>query len=246
VLRDHILPRLGAKHLHAVTGGDVLALQSQLASMPARANRVVMVAMRMLEVARLYGHKTKPVERPRMLRENRRTRYLTHEEARRLLAILDSLPSLSSIIIRLLLLTGCRKGELLALRWSEVDFEGRCFRLHDSKTGARTVPVSREALSLPATLPRLGEFVFPGRAGRVQTFQRAWERIRRLAELEDFPCHDLRHSWASFAITAGVPLATVGHVLGHRHPATTQRYAHIHPEAALAATEKMAGILAKG
>jgi hypothetical protein len=95
-LKNHILPKLGEKQINAVTSGDLLALQSQLAAMPARVNRVVNILGRMLKVAKMYGHKVKPVERPRMMRERRRTRYLTREEAGRLLTVLDRLPSMAS------------------------------------------------------------------------------------------------------------------------------------------------------
>jgi integrase len=236
-LDTHILPRLGSKHLHTITTRDVLSLQSAMASTPARANRAVNIVLRMVRVASQLGYKVRQLERPRLFTERKRQRYLDREEAARLLGVLDREPSLASVIIRLLLLTGCRKSELLSLRWDAVDCERSVLRLEDSKTGARVVPLSSEALTLIASLPRCGgQFVFAGRNGHVATFQRAWERIRRVAGLEDLRLHDLRHSWASFAVSAGISLPVVGAVLGHRHPATTLRYAHVHPEAALAAT----------
>jgi integrase len=214
-----------------------------LASMPARANRVCMILLRMVRVAGLMGKGTGTIARPRAFHCAGRQRYLTKAEAGRLIAVLDREPSVGSTIVRLLLLTGCRKSEILKLRWSETDLERRCLRLSDGKTGARVVPLSEAAVSVLAGLPRLGEFVFPGRCGSVTTFQRVWERLRAEAGLSDVRLHDLRHSFASFAVSAGVPLYTVGQVLGHRSSATTMRYAHVHPEAALAACDTVAAVL---
>jgi len=241
-LRDYIEPQLGEKPLHTITSGDMLTLQGRLAHMPARSNRVCMVAMRLMRIAQLYGHKVQ-AERPPMLRERRRSRYLTREEATRLMHTLDKKPSACGLIIRILLLTGCRRSEILALLWSEVDFSRKCFELSKGKTGARTVPVSGEVLHMLAALPRASEYVFAGRRGHLKTFQRYWERTRREAGLQDFHLHDLRHSFASFAITNGVPLAVVGHVLGHKSPGTTARYAHVHDEAAQSAVERVSSLL---
>jgi integrase len=239
-LASHIVPRLGKKHLHQLTTRDVLMLQSQLAPTPARANRAVNITLRMVRVAAQLGHRVGVVERPKAFRERRRERYLTHEEALRLLQVLDREPSLGAVVIRLLLLTGMRRGEALGLKWSEVDAERSMLRLGDSKTGARVVPLSPAAMQLVMSLPRVAPHVFPGRAGHVTTFQKVWERVRHVAELREVRCHDLRHSWASFAVAAGVSLPVIGAVLGHRNPSTTARYTHVSPELALAATREVA------
>jgi integrase len=157
--------------------------------------------------------------------------------------VLDREPSIAALIIRLLLLTGMRRGEAFELRWSEGDFERRVLRLGDSKTGQKTVPLSGAAVEVLMGMPRVGECVFPGRAGYVRSVQRVWFRLRREAGLADMPLHTLRHSWASFAVAAGVPLAVIGAALGHRNPATTQRYAHVRPEAALDAAERVQKVL---
>jgi integrase len=131
--------------------------------------------------------------------------------------------------IRLLLLTGCRKGEILSLRWEWVDFGRGCLRLPDSKTGAKTVPVASAALELLAGLPHRSGFVLPAGKGQghYTGLQKDWERVRERAGLAGVRVHDLRHSFASFAIAGGDTLFMVGKVLGHKQARTTEAYAHL-------------------
>lgn len=243
VLEKHLLPAIGKRRLDRVTTGDLDALQRGLRSMPARANRVVNVVCSLLRVARRDGLKAATLERPKRLTEKKRTRYLTRDEAARLLAVLDERHDAASKVIRLLLLTGCRKSEILSLRWTEVDFGLRQLRLEDGKCGARVVPLCGAAADILAALPRHGDYVFPGAAGHAVTVRRAWDTIRRRAGVPDLHLHDLRHSWASFAVSGGTPLAVVGAVLGHRCFQTTMRYAHVHESAQLAAVDAVGALL---
>jgi integrase len=130
--------------------------------------------------------------------------------------------------IRLLMFTGCRAGEILSLRWSEIDFENGFLNLSDSKTGAKRVLLAAPALQILASLPRLGKYVIAGsQLDRPRSdIKRPWERIVRYADLDDLRLHDLRHSFASVGAAAGMGLSTVGKLLGHASPATTARYSH--------------------
>ena len=142
----------------------------------------------------------------------------------------DVLPS-TITAIRLLLLTGCRRDEILTLRWEHVDMERGVLVLPDSKTGAKTVPLGEAALDVLACAPHLrrNPYVCPGvkEGGRLVGLQKAWERIREKAGLEDVRVHDLRHSFASVGAGSGMGLPILGALLGHREAATTQRYAHL-------------------
>ena len=133
--------------------------------------------------------------------------------------------------VRLLAFTGCRKSEILTLRWEYVDMERSCLRLPDSKTGAKVIPLGAPALELLASLPRVegNPHVLPGaRAnGHYVGLPKAWQRIRRRAGLDDVRLHDLRHSFASVAVAGGDSLYLVGKVLGHRQSRTTEVYAHL-------------------
>jgi integrase len=132
--------------------------------------------------------------------------------------------------IRLLCLTGCRKGEILSLKWADVDFERKCLHLSSTKTGDKEIQVGPPALELLASIPKhdQGEYVFPGEKGGFYVgLPKVWERIRNNADLGDVRLHDLRHSFASVGAGAGLSLPIIGKMLGHSRAETTQRYAHL-------------------
>ncbi len=132
--------------------------------------------------------------------------------------------------IRLILLTGCRSGEIRKLRWTEVRADR--LQLEDSKTGPRPVILSSQAKALLARRHegRLSAFVFPSKLSLnrpVCDFSLAWKRIRAAAGLDqNLRLHDLRHSYASHAVMRGESLAITGRLLGHKGPLSTERYAH--------------------
>jgi integrase len=134
-------------------------------------------------------------------------------------------------VLKLLLLTGCRKGEILGLTWSEVDLPQRTLRLRDSKTGARKVPLNEQAIAILKSQPRLrgNDFVFPATSGtgHFTALQDGWNRIRTAAGIPDVHVHDLRHSFATVLASSGNSLHVIGSLLGHRDLRTTQVYAHL-------------------
>lgn len=141
--------------------------------------------------------------------------------------------------IRLLALTGCRRGEIEGLRWSEVDIEGSCLRLADSKTGASLRPIGRAAVDLLKGLKRSGTgFVFSGSRGdgHFTGLPKGWGRLvgRDPAEagLGTLTPHGLRHAFASTAHDLGVSEITIAALLGHATASITGRYVH-HIDAAL-------------
>jgi integrase len=153
-------------------------------------------------------------------------------------------------MIRLLLLTGCRRDEVLTLQWSFVDFEFGCLRLPDSKTGAKVVRLGAAALDLLAGLPRLGDspYVFPCTrrrvgAGHFVGVERIWRRVRAGAGLDGVRLHDLRHTFASWSVMGGGNLYVTGALLGHKSASTTARYAHVADDPIRAAADKVAGTL---
>ena len=162
-----------------------------------------------------------------------RSRFLSREEIARLHDILDAQTRKESRqqadIVRLLLLTGCRKGEITGLRWSEVHDD--MLALADSKTGPRTVPLGSRARAILDRQPRTGSpWVFP--SPRDPARPRGpdlpfWYRIRREAGIEDCRLHDLRHTMASHAVMNGVPVPVVARLLGHANVKMTMRYAHL-------------------
>ncbi len=140
-------------------------------------------------------------------------------------------PANTVATIRLLLLTGCRLGEILNLKWEHVDFEQSCLRLPDSKTGAKVVYLAAPAVEVLSNIPRIEKnpYVITGgtKEGNLAPPQKAWRKIREKAELPDVRLHDLRHSYASVGASGGLSLPMIGALLGHSQSQTTERYAHL-------------------
>ncbi|WP_299478062.1 site-specific integrase [uncultured Roseibium sp.] len=131
--------------------------------------------------------------------------------------------------IRLLLLTGARRGEILALKWENVDVEHGLLHLPDSKTGKKTIVLNAAAAKVLADLPRLGSYVIAGREPDTprHDLKKPWAAVLRRAGVKNVRLHDLRHTHASFGVNAGMGLPIVGKLLGHSRSSTTERYAHL-------------------
>ena len=258
VIRLHILPALGRMPLTAVRLADALALHHRLARTPTQANIVAITLSQIFKKAQLWDlvpPGTDPCAQLKLYRLRGRERFLTGVEFERLGRVLDEEQahgrmSTSAIeAIRLLMLTGCRKNEILTLRWTDVDLRARELRLRDSKTGPRVVPLSPAAVSLLEGLLQSieGEWVIPGNkpGTRLKKIGNAWRRLRARADLQDVRLHDLRHSFASTALALGENLPTIAKLLGHRRIESTARYAHLERRAVRQAAERVAISLAK-
>jgi integrase len=180
-------------------------------------------------------------------------RFLSEREIGRLAEALDEEAEHSgnpypSAAIRLLLLTGCRRGEIVNLRWEHVDFEHECLRLPDSKTGAKIVYLNPPARALLQELPRMADNsrVIPGmRADSASAaIQNAWDRVRIGTGLAGVRLHDLRHSFASVGAAGGLSLPIIGALLGHKHATTTARYAHLSADPLRAANDAVGARIA--
>ena len=133
--------------------------------------------------------------------------------------------------IRLLILTGCRKQEILNLSWDQVDMKAAELVLRDSKTGPRKVSLSPRAVRVLKSIPRMTDnsWVIPGRVGGrpMRNIDEAWGVVCELADLEDTRIHDCRHSFASRALALGENLRMIGRLLGHSELQATERYVHL-------------------
>lgn len=179
---------------------------------------------------------TNPARGVKKFKEGRPARFLSNAEMVRLGDALrkaesQGINSYALAAIRLLLLTGCRRNEILELKWEQVDFETGFLRLGDSKTGAKAIPVGAPVLSLLSKLPRLerNPYVIPGKnkGGHLIGLQKTWSKVRQRAALDDVRLHDLRHSFASMGARSGESLLVIGKVLGHSTSSATTRYAHL-------------------
>jgi len=253
VVVKHILPALGAVPVEAVGRRDVETLHRRLCDKPSMANVVMDVLKKMFNLAEGWGLRrdgSNPCRSVRKYEERKRERFLTVEEFRRLGRVLDEVDAEGSAwppataALRLLMLTGCRKSEVLALRWEDVDLEAGELRLRDTKTGARTVPLSPEAAGVLAGERRVpgSPWVIPGRkpGGHLRNIDELWRRIRTRAGLDDVRIHDLRHSFASRALALGESLPMIGKLLGHTQIQTTARYAHLARDSVKASASRVA------
>ena len=235
-----IKPDLGARKVASATVEDISRLHQRLRNTPYQANRVLALLAKMFNLAEAWGLRSNgsnPTRHVGKFREQKRQRYLTNEELERLGEVLEEAernetePPQIIAAIRLLLLTGCRLNEILALRWDQIDWDRGQLRFEDTKTGAQFRTVGAAVIEHLAQLPwrQSSPYVIPGRitGSHLVNLSKAWRRIRERAELNDVRIHDLRHTHASAAAGLGLSLPMIGKLLGHSQPATTARYAHL-------------------
>ena len=250
-LRQQILPHFAGRPVADIDRRKVRNWFASLRATPAAADRsmpVLSVIMREAEAMGLRPEGSNPCRGIRRYRRKGRERFLSDDEIRRLAATLSAHTGrqpLQVAAVRLLLLTGCRKSEILTLRWSDYR-EGRLF-LRDSKTGPRTVWLSRPARDAFDGLERIDRWVFPApRTGGPQGrgwLDHFWSGIRAEADLRDVRLHDLRHTHASIALRQGETVLAIARLLGHRNAETTLKYTHPDDAMVVDAAETVGAIL---
>jgi integrase len=238
-LRLHILPALGAKTVAGLAFGDLHELHARMKRIPRAANYALSILQAMLRHAVRIGLRSdNPCRDVARYPERKCERFLSPIERTQALNTIETmvragkLGAPAAAGLRLLIYTGARKSEIRAARWRDVDFDRRLIRLADSKTGARTIYLNDAAMDVLRSLPRDGAHVI---GGHRLFLSKAWTRVREACGLDDVRTHDLRHSYASAALAAGVPLAMVGKLLGHKRASTTERYGHLAADDVVAA-----------
>ena len=230
-----LVPVFGALPLDQIRRADVLRWRDDMAGRPGSFNRTIPILSIMLAYAEQLGLRPKgsnPARGTPRYPRTRPERYLSSLEYRRLATVLTGAeaeyPQAVSII-RLLMLTGARKSEIVELEWDHV--QPPRLKLADSKTGPKTIFLNRPAAAVLAAIEPVdgSPFVFPDRTGQraFRSLPNHWETLRKHAALPDVRLHDLRHSFASVAINANMALPLIGGLLGHALPETTARYAHL-------------------
>jgi integrase len=250
-----IKPRLGSRKINDLTRADVVAFHHDLRQRPYTANRAVAMLSKMFNLAEDWGLRregSNPARRIRKFREEEKKRYLADDEQARLgQALADALETGEETehavaAISLLMLTGCRLGEILTLKWDHVT--PYHLELPDSKTGRRRIPLPREAHEIITSLPRMhgNPYVILGETaeGHLVNLQKPWLRIRAAAGLEDVRMHDLRHTYASVAVMSGIDPFLLKEIMGHKNLQTTLRYAHFADDAVQRAAGSVASRLA--
>ena len=253
VLRRRLLPSFGRLRLNRIGRPEVERwFDAYSRTAPGGANKALQLLGQIMNSAVAAGHTdTNPTRGIRKNPRRKLTRFLSGEEIDRLHRTLDRLveerPSRrgQADIIRLLLLTGCRRGEILRLKWSEVD--GHVLRLAETKTGPRQVWLSEAAQAIIAHQPRASSaYVFPSPKCPARPCSSAmglWYQARKEAGIDDVRLHDLRHTVASQAVARGVALSTVARMLGHSDPTMTLRYAHVSDREVEAAAERIGKVI---
>ena len=180
-----------------------------------------------------------------------RERYLSPDEAVRLMTILEQSERQEAQALRLLLLTGARKSEILKARWENVHLDLHMISVPISKSGkTRYIFLSDAARDILAGLKSRGKspWLFPGRSSRkpISDIFAYWKEVRDELNLADVRIHDLRHTFASFLVNAGHTLYEAQKMLGHADPRTTMRYAHLGQDALVTAAETVSKLLESG
>jgi integrase len=238
--------KLGKQRVSKVRGGKGVA------------NRNLTVLSKMFNFAEsreLRARGTNPVRHVQRNPDNLRERFLSNKEFERLARTLadlerDELEDPRVIaLVRMYLYTGLRRTEVLTLEWRFVDFEERCLRLPDTKTGRKITYLGSASIDLLQKLPRVPDnpYVFPGdvAGGHFIAINKAWYRIRKQAGLEDVTLHDLRRSWGSVGARGGMSLLMIGKAMGHKTTKATEIYARISDDARRDATEAIATRIAE-
>ena len=233
-LRNKIMPHFAGRAIADIDRQEVRNWFARLRATPVAADRSMPILSVIMREAERMGQRpegSNPCRGIRRYRRKGRERVLSDNEIRSLSARLTAHAKqypLQVAVIRLLLLTGCRKGEILTLRWSDYR-DGHLF-LRDSKTGPRTVWLSGPARAVLNGLGRKSRWIFPAsqgnRPGSARWLDNVWYRVREEAELDDVRLHDLRHTHASLALRQGETVLAIGRLLGHRRAETTLRYIH--------------------
>ena len=251
VIRRCIRPKLGPRKINDVRKADIVSFHHDLRDRPYMANRAVSILSKMFNLAEDWGLRidgTNPARRIQKFKEEEKKRYLSDDEQAALGCVLaDSLENgeespCAVAAIFLLLLTGCRLGEILTLRWDFV--APHHLELPDSKTGRRRIPLPSEAREILMSLPQVNgnPFVIVGdvEGQHLINLQKTWRRVKARAGISDVRMHDLRHTYASVAVMNGIDPFMLKEILGHKSLQTTLRYSHLADHA----VQKAAGTVA--
>jgi integrase len=251
-----IVPAIGRMKVANVAYADIDALHRKITARgsPTHANRVLALLSRMFSLAIRWGLRSdNPVKGVERNQEQKRHRYLTGAELTRLTTALDKLKDQGAAdAVRLLLLTGARRGEALAARWRDFDLDAGVWVKPGATTKQKTVhrvPLSAAAVQLLAKMKAQAsdsEFLFPPPEGCTPhrlDIDDAWNLLRKTADIPDVRLHDVRHTFASVLASSGLSLPIIGQLLGHTTAQTTHRYSHLLDDPLRAATERAAAVI---
>jgi integrase len=242
-LERFIIPAWGNLLITNIKLSDVSALHAKLGKQGIyQANRVKSLLSKMFNLARVWGYVPENHINPCLgvesFTEKPRKRFVSKVEFPRLVSAINQEPNQSAVYAMwLYLLTGCRKNELLTLKWSDIDLIEKTLNLEVTKNGeSHTVPLSDASISVLNQIPRIegNPYVITGKnpGCHLVNISKPWERIRKTAGLEDVRLHDLRRTVGSWLAQSGNSLPLIGKVLNHSNQSTTAIYARLGDDAA--------------
>jgi integrase len=238
MLEKHIKPALGRLAVTDVTRAHIVKFHHDRKGTPRQANLLVSVLAKMFSLAEAWGVRpdsTNPCRLVERYRENARERFLSSAEVEKLGPVLSEMEESGAVgessanVVRLLLLTGCRRDEVRLLRWEDVDLEIGALHIRDAKAGGRVHPIGAVAMAFMAELPRYSEWVFSAVRNRkiplpVGTLEGSWKAVREKAGISDVRLHDLRHTHGTYAGSTNANAFLVRDKLGQKTLAMTGRY----------------------
>ena len=258
MLKSHILPEFGTLFLDEITQIAIIQFHCAMRDKgyaTVTCNSAVIMLRYMFNLAKKWGMngaESNPAKGIALFQvNNQRERFLTRSEVQALKDAINESENLQlKHIVVLLLLTGCRKRELLDAKWEHFDIERCIWRIPTSKSGKlRYVPLSNAVIEILKNLPRFEgcPYVLPNPQTHrpFNTIYISWNTARNRAGMPDLRMHDLRHSFASFLINSGISLYEVQNILGHSQISTTQRYAHLSQDRLVAAANAAANAVIK-
>ena len=258
VFKNHILPYFGLKNMVEIKKSEIITLHSNMVQIkklaPATANKVLVFISHIFNVAlelEIKGIEVNPANKIKpYLLNNAKERYLTKEEAARLIEAINQTQQNIHLkyIIPMLILTGARKGEVLKAKHEDFNLNQLCWTIPTSKSGKkRVLPITPQLLELYNSIPKTnGEYLFtsPITGKPYVTIFTSWNSARIKAGLKDVRIHDLRHSFASALVNNGRSLYEVQILLGHSTSKMTQRYAHLSNESLMSAASCASSLIA--
>lgn len=252
MINKYLLPNFANRKLSSVTKKDLEKLHSSLKEIPYRANRILQLLSSMFNLAISWNWLDKnPVKDIKKFKEDRRHRFLSDSEITKLIEVLNQQKSQAGVnIIKLILLTGSRKGEVFSARWQDFDFESGVWIKPASLTKQNKtsyIPLNKEALKIlvemrkniikDEDLKNTPEdqiisnqtylFYNPKTKSNIVDIKKFWQKICKQAGIENARIHDLRHTFASSLVNSGVGLEVIGKLVGHSNTKTTERYSHL-------------------
>ncbi len=239
LVRRRIRPALRHMKASAVSRQDVMKFHGSMKNTPRQANFVLSILSKLFNLAEAWEIRpdgSNPCRHVQRYKENKRERFLSDAELASIHHVMktmeerQTIPSVVLNAIRLLALTGCRLGEIRQLRWEDVDIDQSFLLLPDTKTGPRVHVVGVHSIALLSALPRIegSPWVFcgtdPAAPLRKERLEKAWQKIRAVAGIEDIRLHDLRHTVGTYAGQTGANSYLIRDKLGHKTAAMTDRY----------------------